>query len=163
MNKILDPKNEKARKKFKIIGLIILGIGLTLFIISIISFFIAFSSMEFPRLIWLPFIAIPLIAIGSFMTKLGYMKQMNSYVASQTAPVTKDTINYLVDGTSDTIANAINNAKNTEIACPNCQTLNDPDALYCDNCGKALKNVCPNCQTLNDPDASYCKKCGGKL
>lgn len=163
MNRILDPKNEKARKKFKIIGPIILGIGITLFIISIISFFVAFNSMEFPNLIWLPFIAIPLIGIGSFMTKLGYMKQMSSYVASQTAPIAKDTINYLVDGTSDTIANAINNVKNNQITCPNCKTLNDVDASYCDNCGKPLKNVCPKCHSLNDPDASYCKKCGSKL
>ena len=157
MNKILDPKNEKTRNKLKIIGPIILGIGIILFIVSFIG------TMESLSYFWLSFIGLPLIAIGSFMTKLGFMKKLNSYVASQTAPVTKDTINYLVDGTSDTVANAINNAKNTEIACPNCQTLNDPDALYCDNCGKALKNICPNCQTLNDPDASYCKKCGGKL
>ncbi len=46
--------------------------------------------------------------------------------------------------------------------CPNCQTLNPPNAKFCMECGNRLI-VCPNCQTLNLPRARFCIECGTSL
>ena len=96
------------------------------------------------------------------------MRQVTTYVASQTAPVAKDTINYMSTNTSDslahtasTISNAINN--NNQIKCPNCGALNDKEAKFCKNCGKQLTKICPNCHASNDSNATYCDNCGTRL
>src|SRR6185312_13771350 len=46
--------------------------------------------------------------------------------------------------------------------CPNCQTLNLPNARFCMECGNRLL-VCPNCQTVNLPRAKFCIECGMAL
>jgi len=56
------------------------------------------------------------------------------------------------------------NSKNTGITmrCPNCQTLNPPNAKFCLECGNRLV-VCPNCGTVNLPFAKFCIECGTLL
>jgi class 3 adenylate cyclase len=46
--------------------------------------------------------------------------------------------------------------------CPNCQTLNPPNAKFCLECGNRLV-VCPNCGTVNLPFAKFCIECGASL
>jgi class 3 adenylate cyclase/predicted ATPase len=48
------------------------------------------------------------------------------------------------------------------IRCPNCQTLNPPNAKFCLECGNRLV-VCPNCSTINLPIAKFCIECGTPL
>ncbi len=43
--------------------------------------------------------------------------------------------------------------------CPNCQTINPPNAKFCQECGNRLV-VCPNCHTVNLPMAKFCIECG---
>ena len=46
------------------------------------------------------------------------------------------------------------------IACPFCNTVNEPTAMYCLSCGKPLKmGACPNCGSEIDPDADFCEVC----
>lgn len=46
--------------------------------------------------------------------------------------------------------------------CPNCQTLNPPNAKFCLECGNRLV-ICPNCSTVNLPVAKFCIECGTSL
>src|SRR5216684_7358820 len=46
--------------------------------------------------------------------------------------------------------------------CPNCQTVNPPNAKFCLECGNRLV-VCPNCGTINLPFAKFCIECGTPL
>ncbi|HLQ10391.1 MAG TPA: adenylate/guanylate cyclase domain-containing protein [Ktedonobacteraceae bacterium] len=46
--------------------------------------------------------------------------------------------------------------------CPNCQTINPPNAKFCLECGNRLV-VCPNCGTINLPFAKFCIECGTPL
>ncbi len=46
--------------------------------------------------------------------------------------------------------------------CPNCQTINSPNAKFCLECGNRLV-VCPNCGTVNVPFAKFCIECGTLL
>ena len=46
------------------------------------------------------------------------------------------------------------------VMCPNCGTVNDPDAMYCESCGALLRmNTCPNCGSELDPEADFCEVC----
>lgn len=46
-------------------------------------------------------------------------------------------------------------------ACPHCGTMNDADALFCEECGTPLGNsrVCPHCGQTLDLLADYCEHC----
>jgi predicted amidophosphoribosyltransferase len=46
------------------------------------------------------------------------------------------------------------------VACPYCGTVNDPEAIFCASCGKALRmSICPNCGSEIDPEADFCEIC----
>lgn len=63
------------------------------------------------------------------------------------------------------------------VRCPNCQKYNEPDAVYCDQCGSKLPDgpskpyvrgpgedvQCQLCGKYNAGDARYCDQCGTKL
>ena len=57
----------------------------------------------------------------------------------------------------------IDEAENQKtMRCPNCQTINPPNARFCLECGNRLV-VCPNCGTVNVPFAKFCIECGTLL
>jgi len=46
------------------------------------------------------------------------------------------------------------------LACPYCGTVNDPEAMFCASCGKALRmGNCPYCGSEIDVDADFCEVC----
>ena len=151
----------KTKKTFRTLGFIILPIGLVLSIIGFIDFFMSFNSMTQPKLFFCLFMGLPLTSIGIIFLILGFMKELNSFAASQSAPVHKDVINYMLDGTREEVNKTINASK--KIICPECKAENDKDALFCSTCGHKLKNTCPKCNAENDADAKFCKNCGEEL
>lgn len=151
----------KTKKTFRTLGFIILPIGLVLSIIGFIDFFMSFNSMTQPKLFFCLFIGLPLTSIGIIFLILGFMKELNSFAASQSAPVHKDVINYMLDGTREEVNKTINASK--KIICPECKAENDKDALFFSTCGHKLKNTCPKCKAENDADAKFCKNCGEEL
>ena len=151
----------KTKKTFRTLGFIILPIGLVLSIIGFIDFFMSFNSMTQPKLFFCLFIGLPLTSIGIIFLILGFMNELNSFAASQSAPVHKDVINYMLDGTREEVNKTIN--ASNKIICPECKAENDKDALFCSNCGHKLKIVCPKCKAENDADAKFCKNCGEEL
>ena len=151
----------KTKKTFRTLGFIILPIGLVLSIIGFIDFFMSFNSMTQPKLFFCLFIGLPLTSIGIIFLILGFMKELNSFAASQSAPVHKDVINYMLDGTREEVNKTINASK--KIICPECKAENDKDALFCSTCGHKLKNKSQKCNAENDADAKFCKNCGEEL
>src|SRR5450631_3369064 len=59
--------------------------------------------------------------------------------------------------------------------CAACGKMNDPDAKFCDQCGRGMVPTaaysadadetveCPSCHRMNDPDAIFCDQCGIKM
>ena len=46
------------------------------------------------------------------------------------------------------------------VQCPYCDTVNEPEAMFCASCGKPIgKTSCPNCGAEIDPDADFCEVC----
>ena len=47
--------------------------------------------------------------------------------------------------------------------CPQCQSENLPDSVFCPQCGTKLERVCPQCQADNLLTSNFCRKCGTPL
>ena len=46
------------------------------------------------------------------------------------------------------------------VKCPNCGTVNDPEAAFCASCGYPIgRTSCPNCGADLDPGADFCESC----
>ncbi|MCI0492222.1 MAG: zinc ribbon domain-containing protein, partial [Planctomycetes bacterium] len=91
----------------------------------------------------------------------------------EVAPVGKDVVNYMAEGTKGAVrdmATAVGEglragtpAKEVRIArCYKCNADNEATANFCKGCGTPLVKTkpCPSCGELNDPDARFCDSCG---
>lgn len=143
MNKkdFIPEEHIKRRDTFRVLGPIILGIGIILLLIAMIDFFTA--EIE-PKYFGLAFIGIPLIGVGFYICTLGYGAVVARYESREMAPVIKDTINYLAEETQEgveTISRAVQKGKSSVVQakqCSYCNELNKLDAKYCNECGKPL-------------------------
>jgi len=169
----IDPGHQSIRSFLRVLGPVVVLVGLVLIAIGLVSFFSAFGTMQPPRYFWCAFIGMPLLGVGIILCKFGYMGKVARYVAGEIAPVGKDTINYMADGTKDsikTIATAIGEGlrggqdagQQTMVRCYKCNALVDAAAKFCSQCGQATQKSksCPSCKELNDPDARFCDNCG---
>ncbi len=164
----INPNHESTRNFLRIAGPIVLGVGGIFMLIGMGGFFSAFGGGGPPRLFWCCFVAMPLLAVGSTMTKFGFMGAIIRYQAGEVAPVGKDTFNYMADGTKDgvrTVATAIaaglrDTSHQSQWNCSACGHSNDANAKFCDECGAALIKLCPACGKRNEGDAKFCNGCG---
>lgn len=165
-NIILNSKYNKISKIFKIIGPLLLVTG---FIGVLIAISLSFSLIKTEEIDAM-FIAIPFwifgilfTFIGLFLTGIGYM---TSFMASQIAPVAKDTANYMIEGTSNSIGKTLSNYKKhleEIITCPNCGYDNDYGNNFCNCCGEQLIKECPYCGSYNEMTNNFCNECGHEL
>lgn len=172
----INPGHSGIRGTFRAVGPAVAVIGLLLVIVGLASFFSAFGGGGPPKNFWCAFVGIPLLVLGIAICKFGYMGKIGRYVAGEVAPVLKDTVNYMADGTKDsvkTFAGAIGEGlrggaaaeAEVKVKCHKCNALLDGESKFCNSCGAAIEKtkVCPQCQELNDPDAKFCDTCGYKF
>jgi hypothetical protein len=187
-NRLQGEGHGGVRAFLRVVGPLFLLAGGGMLAVALIDFFSAFGTMRPPRLFFLGFIGMPLLAIGSAMCKFGYMGAALRYMAGETAPVARDTVNYMVEGTEEsvrTVARSVGEGLGAGIAaargtagtpgagggagalvrCRKCNADNDADARFCDGCGAALvkDQPCPDCGEPNDADAQFCDRCGRAL
>jgi ribosomal protein L40E len=136
-----------ARSTLRIGGFVAIGLGIVLTGLAMIDFFAAFGSFRPPTMFWMAFIGLPLIAVGSWMLKAGYLGPATRYVAGEVTPALRDTLGALGLTDADRI-------------CASCGARNAADAKFCDDCGAALQTTCSACGATNAPDAKYCDDCG---
>jgi len=173
MSRQIDSDHKEKRAVLRIVGPIVLGIGLVCTAIGIGSFFASFGSFGPPRYFWLAFVGLPLVGVGVGLCKFAFMGAVSRYMAGEVAPVGKDVVNYMVDGTKDAVrdvAEAIgeglssshNGPESQIVRCHKCQEDNEASANYCKSCGAPLNKpvACSKCGELNDPDARFCDHCG---
>jgi hypothetical protein len=96
-NRLESPNHATIRTVLRIGGPTLALLGLVLMGIGIGSFFAAFGAFEPPRHFWCVFAGMPLLMVGLVMSKFGYMGAIFRYWASETAPVAKDTFNYVAE------------------------------------------------------------------
>ena len=175
MDRQIDPRHDQIRPLLRVVGPLMMGVGGIFLAIGLISFFIAFGGGGFPRYFWCAFIGIPLLGIGSGITKFAYLGAVTRYISQEVAPVGKDTFNYMAHGTQEGVR-AITSAISQGIAsgvddhrikvhCPKCSALEDAEANFCSQCGAAMpkQKFCSDCGAANDPDANFCDACGKRL
>jgi len=160
------------RSLLRLLGPVLMVIGGIFTIIAMIDFFTSFGTFNAPSKFWMAFVGLPLIGVGTWMARFGYLGVAAGYVAGEVAPIAKDVANYLADETEEataTVARAITRGvtegvgrETTRKTCPHCRADNDPDADYCASCGKGLTKTkpCPACGHLSYPDAHFCDECG---
>ena len=177
MRRKIDPQHEDTRNLLRLVGVLVVGVGLLFTIIGVGSFFSAFGSFQSPRYFWCVFVGMPLLGLGSVICKFAFMGTVSRYIAGEVAPVGKDVVNYMVDGTKDSVrdlaaavsegidAGRHNHAQAEDVCCPKCNHANDREALFCNNCGTRLATTktCPNCKNSNDLEAKFCDNCGRPL
>ncbi len=172
----IDPNHKDVRTVLRLVGPLVVGLGLIFAAIGIGSFFMSFGSFEPPRYFWCAFIGLPLIGVGSTICKFAFMGAVTRYTANEIAPVGKDVVNYMADGTKDAvrdIAGAIgegfspsnDNHEVHVIRCHKCNENNEASANFCKSCGTSLSKsvTCSSCHELNDPDARFCDNCGQEM
>lgn len=104
MNDIRSPHHNSVRKFLRIGGPILLAVGALFTSVGFGSFFAAMARQSGPpALFFCAFIGLPLMFAGGVMCILGYMGAFARYVAAEQAPVAKDTINYMADGTQEAV------------------------------------------------------------
>ena len=177
-------EDQKARrKKFRIIGWILLPIGVGCVVYGLIRFLQNFSSIQtgwdFGGIAGNAEIGMAFFITGGVFTFagvifliLGYAGAFARYQASELMPVKRDATNYLLDGTReetgktvktilDSVGRSVNGGEG--ITCPKCGTLNEKGAAFCDQCGVPLTKKCPYCGENNDADAKHCRHCGASF
>jgi hypothetical protein len=145
----IDPGHSSSRQFLRIFGPTTAVLGLLLTVIGFGSFLTSLGSHEMPRYFWCAFIGLPLLGVGVAMSQFGFLGSFIRYVSGESAPVQKDTFNYLAEGTKEgvrTVATAIGEGlaggmqKDGYVGkrCLTCHHENDMDAKFCKNCGAAL-------------------------
>ncbi len=151
----IDPSHQGKRSCLRALGVLLTVLGVVCLAAGVIDFATKFGSVEAPKLMFLWFVGIPLLAVGQFLARLGYMGAVARYEAGEIAPVATDTLNAVAEESSkgiSTIARAIKEGLSDKPEGRNAET--------CPACGSALARICPACRAPNDADARFCDKCG---
>ena len=104
MQKLESPKHSGVRKFLRTAGPLALAAGALLVVVGFGSFFLSMVSHSGPPVLFVcAFIGMPLLFIGTVMCMFGFMGALARYVSAEQAPVAKDTINYMAEGTQDAV------------------------------------------------------------
>ncbi len=170
-------QHKQTRDFLRVIGPLVLGTGVVFALIGFGSFFNAFASFSGPpQYFWCAFVGLPLIVVGTAVTKFAYMGAVTRYIANEVSPVGTDVINTVARDTKGSlreVAAAISSGlrdgtdlptADPAVACPACNTPNESDAHFCKGCGASLaKRQCSHCGDEAASDARFCDRCGQPL
>ncbi|MHB0956527.1 MAG: zinc ribbon domain-containing protein [Pirellulaceae bacterium] len=173
MSPQIDPRHHDTRAILRIVGPALVVVGLLFVLVGFGSFFAALGSFEPPRYFWCAFVGLPLIAVGGAICKFAFLGAVTRYMANEVAPVGKDVVNYMAEGTQDAVrhvASAIGQGLHggssgpqaPMVPCGQCRAENDATANFCNQCGAPLapSQACPACGARNDKDSRFCIQCG---
>lgn len=165
--KFIPEDHQKARSFFRLLGPVLLIIGVVCIIVAGVDFF-TLEPFEGPKLFWLFFVALPLVSIGFTLSGLGFGGSVAKYQSREYAPVAKDTFNYLAQETTlgvKEITNALHQGSTAPLSlnCHNCQQPNPINSKFCNDCGEKLVFTCRSCEQENTKDARFCNHCGTSL
>jgi hypothetical protein len=103
MQNIESPKHKPVRRFLRVAGPLTALAGLIFLAVGMISFFAAMGSYGAPKYFWCAFVGMPLLFVGIVLSKFGYIGSVVRYLAAESAPVAKDTVNYMAEGTRDSV------------------------------------------------------------
>jgi hypothetical protein len=173
MSQQIDPQHTQTRDILRMVGPAVIIVGLIITAIGIVSFFSSFGSFEPPHYFWCAFVGLPLVALGGGICRFAFMGAVSRYMANEVAPVGKDVVNYMAQGTKGAVrdvAAAVGDGLRAGapsrdvrvVRCHKCNADNEAPANFCKGCGAPLAKTkpCVSCGELNDPDSRFCDHCG---
>lgn len=165
--KFIPDQHGKIRSFFRLLGSVLLIIGVTCMLVAFIDFF-TLQGFEEPKFFWLFFVAMPFLFVGFILSGLGFGGAIAKYESREYAPIAKDAFNYLAKETTPVvkeIAKALQQGGTPKLSytCHNCHQPNPSNAKFCNDCGKQLVLICRGCEQVNTNDAQFCNQCGNSL
>lgn len=175
---VSDDSHENLRNVLRVVGPLLIVVGLGFFVAGIISFdkdfnerresihrgFPGFSEPQpkesGPGGFWMCFLGVPLMGIGGFATKVGFLGTAARYVVHET----RDSVSVFAGAVAEGIRDGSRDEEDGP-DCPSCGVSNDVDARFCDGCGASLtqRPDCSACGKENDAAARFCNGCGAPL
>ena len=141
-------RHQTIRTLLRLLGPLVLLVGVVFVIAGIASFFSSFGSHEPPSNFWCAIVGIPLIGIGGGICHYAFIGAVARYVVNEIAPIAKDAVNYLGKGTQDGVTHVIQaiaegaaaarRPDGAPILCRACKASNEAHAKFCNRCGTAL-------------------------
>ncbi len=101
--KLESNSHKEIRGLMRVVGPVVVGVGGLLTLVGMGSFFSSFGSFEPPRYFWCAFLGLPMVAFGMSICQFAFLGSFQRYIASESAPVARDTFNYMVDGTQESV------------------------------------------------------------
>ena len=146
----INPGHGTFRQPARVIGPLMIVAGGIFIAIGLIDFFSAMGSFGPPKYFWCLFVGMPLVAFGTMNTNIAYLGAFARYVAGETAPVQKDTFNYLADGIKPGVKDLA-------------QAVSEGIAAGRQSPPSAGSRFCPACGQAVAAQAKYCSSCGQKM
>lgn len=159
-----------TRSALRTLGPVLVVVGLICLIVAVVNFFGSMGSFGGPpKLFWLAFVGMPLLAVGLGMTKAGYAGKIARYYGREVGPAASATFNDIAKDSGPgvrAVAGAVRDGMADEAGsrCPACGAANDADAKFCAGCGAALGSIaCGSCGHPAKAGARFCDECGSAL
>lgn len=148
----LDPGHREIRGVARVLGPLLVIVGVIFIAVGMVSFFSAMGSLSGgpPQYFWCCFVGAPLFALGMALSQFGYLGWFTRYVAGETAPVQKDTFNYLARGVQPGVTDLV-------------RAVRDGFKDESPENPAAEKKYCPNCGQVAALPANFCSGCGQKF
>ncbi len=153
----MNLKHIQNKKKLRIIGACLMILGLSLIVGGITGFVVANIS----PLVFLSFPGVLCIGGGFICIILTIQSSIMRYVANESIPVLNEASQQMQPAIRN-FSSAAKDGIDRDVVCT-CGMVNDQDAKFCKNCGKALKATCPYCGKQLDGDCKFCQECGKQL
>ena len=160
-----EQQHNKTKKKLRLIGAILVIIGIAFVVTGFIDFSLCFVSTTVPTLFFLIFIGAPMIFVGIALLGLGFKKEITTYVKNEAVPVINEAADDLkpaVKSGVGAVKESINDDPHT-ITCPRCGERNPAGHKFCAECGGSLVKTCPVCGAKQEADDKFCGECGAKF
>ena len=87
--------NRPIRIILRIIGFILTPTGAIFLAIGLIDFFSAFGGHGMPTKFWCAFVGMPLLGLGIFCLKAGFLGSIGKYIAGEGTPVVLESAKYM--------------------------------------------------------------------
>jgi hypothetical protein len=99
------------------------------------------------------------------LSDVDYAELKSRYTQEAVAAMRRETVATVgIVASDDEIEAAVRAYRAGHTACPTCGPRPEPDAAFCSNCGRYLRDRCAGCGAPVDAlDARYCINCGIRL
>lgn len=136
--------NANTRKKLRIIGILLIVIGIIILIYSSITMFSNFGdSIEKSRnnlMTWFGFSVLGLVLLffGGLAFYFSVIRPVSKYVATEVSPAITTASEAFGKGLKDSGISKSETKEVIKVKCPHCGYLESEDAEFCSKCGKKI-------------------------